>query len=84
MSFFTDFLNNAAIEESRKKIVCNLVFGQGIKIVGSYNIEIMSDNEIVLKINKERIKIDGNSLSVVSMAKGEMDVIGNVNGVMRL
>lgn len=84
MSFFTDFLNNAAIEESRKKIVCNLVFGQSIKIVGSYKIEIMSDNEIVLKINKERIKIDGNSLCVVSMAKGEMDVIGNVNGVMRL
>ena len=84
MSFFTDFFNNAVLEESRKKIICNLVFGQSIKIIGNYKIETLSESEIVLKVNKERVKIEGTMLSVVSIAKGEIDVVGNVNGVMRL
>ena len=84
MSFFTDFFNNAVIEESRKRIVCNLVLGQSIKIIGNYKVEVLDASEIILKVNKERIKIDGDMLSVVSMAKGEIDVVGNVNGVVKL
>ena len=72
------------IEESRKRIVCNLVLGQSIKIIGNYKVEVLDASEIILKVNKERIKIDGDMLSVVSMAKGEIDVVGNVNGVVKL
>lgn len=84
MSFFTEFFNNTVIAESKKEINCHVIFGKSVKLICNYKIDVLSRDEIILKVNKERIRIGGDNLSVVSMAKGEIDVSGNVSGVERL
>ena len=84
MSFFTEIFKNASIEEVSKNIICSLVVGQSVKIIANYKLDNISNDEIVLKINKERIKVFGTNLTVVSMSKGEIDVEGNVDGVLKI
>lgn len=84
MSFFNDFLDSIAVDDVAGKISIWLVVGLGVKIVANLKIEIMQEDEIVLKCKKERIKVIGNGLSIVSVAKGEIEISGNVCGVVKI
>ena len=84
MSFFHKFFENVLIEDEEKKIFCSLIFGEKIKIVANAKIDAMNEDEIVLKIKKDKIKIIGSNLIISSMAKGEFEIEGNVFGVVKL
>lgn len=84
MSFFSDFFNNVMIENEKNKIYCSLIFGNKLSIIGNVKIDMMSEDEIVLKVKKGKIKIIGSNLIISSMAKGQFEIEGNVTGVMRL
>ena len=84
MSFFYDFLDLMSIDDLTDKICCNIVFDEGIKIVANFKIEELTENEIVLKIKKTRIKILGRELTVLTYAKGEIEIKGKIDGVVKI
>lgn len=84
MSFFSDFFDSVKLEDEKNKIYCSLVFGQKITLIGCVKIDTMSEDEIIFKIKKERIKVIGSNLIISSMTKGEFEIEGNVVGVHRL
>lgn len=84
MSFFYDFLDLISIDDLTDKICCNIVFGEGVKVVANFKIEDLKENEIVLKIKKTRIKIFGKELTVLTYAKGEIEIKGKIDGVVKV
>lgn len=84
MSFFNDFLDTITLDDQVNKVSCNIVFGRDVKIIANFKIEKMSENEIILKCKKDVVKIIGTGLTAVMIAKGEMEIEGNVTGVMQL
>ena len=84
MSFFNDFLDSISIDDVAGKISIWLVIGAGVQIVANFKIELMQDEEIVLKCKKERIRVIGKELTIVAVAKGEIEIAGNVSGVVRV
>ena len=84
MSFFNDFIKSIEIDDMGNKIYCSIVFDCGIKITANFKIETLQENEIVLKCKKTRIKVLGENLSIASFSKGEIEISGNVNGVIKL
>ncbi len=84
MSFFSDFFDSVKIEDEKNKIYCSIIFGKKLTIIGGARIDSMSQEEIILKVKKERIKIIGSNLIISSMAKGEFEIEGNVVGVVKL
>ena len=84
MSFFSDFFDSVKLEDEKNKIYCSMIFGKKITIIGSAKIDSMSQDEIVLRVKKEKIKITGTNLIISSMAKGEFEIEGNVVGVVKL
>lgn len=83
MSFFNDFINSIAVDDIQNKILANVVFGVGIKLSGNFKLEQMEENEIVLKLKKEKFKVIGSGLEIATVAKGEIEIIGNVCGVIK-
>ena len=84
MSFFSDFFDNVMIENEKNKIYCSLVFGQKASIIGGAKIDTMNQDEIIIKIKKEKIKIIGSNLTISSMSKGEFEIEGCVDGVLKV
>ena len=84
MSFFYDFLESFSIDDIGDKICCDLIFGQALKILGNFKIDDLGENEIVLKVKKTKIKIFGSNLKIVTFAKGEVEIAGNIDGVVKL
>ena len=84
MSFFSDFLESVAIDDVSDKMVCNIVFGSAIKVNCNFKLEQMNEDEIVLKCKKDRFKIIGTGLKIITIAKGEIEVIGNICGVQKI
>ena len=84
MSFFNDFLNEFGLEDETNQIQCMLVFNRCVKIMCNYKIEYMDSSEIVIKCKKEKVKIMGEQLTIKSIAKGEIEVIGKICGVTKL
>lgn len=84
MSFFNDFLNSVSVDDVKNKICCDLIFGVSIRILGAFKIDTLSEDEILLSFGKSQIKIIGQELKIASLAKGELEILGNVNGVVKL
>lgn len=84
MSFFYDFLESFSIDDIGDKICCDLIFGQALKLLANFKIEEIGENEIILKCKKIRIKISGANLKIVTLAKGELEVTGIIDGVVKL
>lgn len=84
MSFFNDFLDTISIQDQENNVSCNVVFGRNVRIIAKFKIEKMSEDEIVLKCKKDIIKIIGTGLTAVMIAKGEIEIEGNVTGVIKL
>lgn len=84
MSFFNDFIDSISIDDIENRICCNLVFDCGVKVSANFKIENLQENEIILKCKKNRIRIIGRNLKIVTLAKGELEVAGNIDGVVRI
>jgi len=84
MSFFNDFLQSVSVDDVQNKICCDLIFGVSVRILGAFKIDNLGEDEILLGFGKSQIKIIGQELKIVSLAKGELEVAGNVNGVVKL
>lgn len=84
MSFFNDFLDTISIDDRINKVSCNVVFGLNVKIIADFKIVKMAEDEIILKCKKELFKVVGSGLSAVMIAKGEIEIEGNVTGVMKV
>lgn len=84
MSFFYDFINSLSIDDLGNKVCSSLVFDCGVRISANFKIETLQEDEIVLKCKKNRIKVIGKNLKVVSLAKGEIEIAGNVDGVVKI
>lgn len=84
MSFFNDFLDTISLDDQLNRVSCNVVFGQNLKIIADFKIEKMNEDEIILKCKKDRIKVIGTGLVAVMIAKGELEIEGNVTGVVKL
>ena len=84
MSFFYDFVDALSIEDLTGEVCCNLVFGRAVKILANFKIEDLNECEIVLKCKKFKIKIIGENLKISTIAKGEIEVAGNVVGVVKI
>lgn len=84
MSFFYEFLDSIKIDELGDKVNCSIIFNHGVKILADFKIESLHKDEVVLKCKKSKIKIMGSDLEVVTIAKGEIEISGNVNGVVKV
>lgn len=84
MSFFNDFFESISLDENENNIKCNVVFGVGVRVFGLHKIESMDEMEIVLKNKKTRLRIYGNELTISSLARGEVEISGFVQGVQML
>ena len=84
MSFFNDFLESFSIEDFGDKIYCDFIFGEAVKVLANFKVENLSENEIILKCRKTRIKIFGKELKIMSLAKGELEVSVNFDGVVKI
>ena len=84
MSFFNVFLDSVSIDDVKNKICINLILGEAVRVLAEHKIELMSDEEIVLKCGKIRIKIFGSGLEIVTLAKGEVEITGNVCGACKV
>ena len=84
MSFFNDFFESVKLDDIKKEVCCNITFGKRISISGNFKIDTMSESEVILKINKVYYKILGNELSIISISKGEIEVGGDILGVLKL
>ena len=58
--------------------------GYGVKISANFKVESLEENEIILKCKKERIKVFGKNLKVLTLSKGEIEISGKVDGVLKL
>ncbi len=83
MSFFNDFINAISIDDLTDKVACSLIFDYGIKINADFKIEDLQENEIILKYKKRKIKIMGKGLRIISLSKGELEIQGKVEGVVK-
>lgn len=83
MSFFSEILDGVNINNVKNEVNCELIFGVKIKITGNLKIDNMDNKEIILKNKKTIIKILGENLSIYSLAKGEVEIEGNVLGVIK-
>ena len=83
MSFFNDFFEKSEVENAKKIVYCDLVFGEKISLIGDLKVDNMASDEIVFKNKKNRFKITGRNLSIYSMSKGEFRIEGDVCGVVR-
>ena len=83
MSFFSDFLESTDISDAKNEVSCEIVFGKYLHIVGKLKIDNMTSCEIILRNKRDLIKIIGKDLIVSSVAKGEIEVQGQVDGVFR-
>ena len=57
---------------------------KNLEILGNFKIDDLGENEIVLKVKKTKIKIFGSNLKIVTFAKGEVEIAGNIDGVVKL
>lgn len=83
MSFFSEILDLSIADSIKDEIAVELVMGTSVRIIGKLKIDNMTSDEIVLKNKKNKVKIFGTNLNICSMAKGEMEIEGNVSGVVR-
>lgn len=84
MSFFCEFLKLLSIDDLTDKVCCDVVLGYGVKISANFKVESLEENEIILKCKKERIKVFGKNLKVLTLSKGEIEISGKVDGVLKL
>ena len=68
--------------ENKNKIYCDLILGSAIKVLADFKIDDLSENEVVLRCKKYKLKIYGSCLKIVTLAKGEIEIVGNVDGVI--
>ena len=84
MSFFYDFLDSIGVEDLKNKISCTLIIGSAVKIISDIKIENLQDDEIVLECKKTKLKILGEGLKILNLSKGEIEITGNVYGVVKI
>lgn len=84
MSFFCEFFKMLSIDDLNDKICCDIVFDYGARILANLKIENLSENEIILKCKKTKIKIIGSDLKILSFSKGEIEISGKVDGVVKV
>lgn len=85
MSFFNEFIDSFSFEDiSENKISVCVVFGLGVKIVGNLKIDEMNEDKIVLARKKDKIAVVGTGLEITTLAKGEIEINGNVIGVSKI
>ena len=84
MSFFCDFFKMLSIDDLTDKVCCDIVLGFGVRILANFKIETLTEDEIVLKCRKNRIKIIGSELKILSLSKGEIEISGKVDGVVKI
>ena len=83
MSFFNDFLKNVEIDDVKNEIIVSAVVGNKLMILGNMKVIELNENEIVLSDKKYIYKIIGKGLILSSMAKGELNIKGDVSGFLR-
>ena len=81
MSFFNDFLESFKSDDSAGKTIVSMIVGVGIMVVGKIKIMNLDDENIVIKSNKDVLKINGEKLKIKSLAKGEIVVSGNITEI---
>jgi hypothetical protein len=81
MSFFCDFLHELSVDDVSNKIVISVIMGVGVGIVGKMKINNLAENEIIVEANKKKIDIVGENLTIKSIAKGEIFVLGNITKI---
>ena len=83
MSFFNDFLKNVEIDDVKNEIIVSAVVGNKLMILGNMKVLELNENEIVFSDKKYIYKIIGKGLILSSMAKGELNIKGDVSGFLR-
>ena len=81
MSFFYDFLKYFNISDLDGKIAVTSLIGYGVMVVGNLKLTEITDEYIFLSSKKEKLKIFGENLKIISIAKGEIVVSGNVKKI---
>ena len=84
MSFFNDFLDSINVDDFGNKVCCSLVFDYGVRVNANFKIESLLKDEVILKCKKVKIKVFGKDLEVVSIASGEIEICGKIDGVIKL
>lgn len=80
MSFFNEFYSSFCFDDDNR-LLCNFVYGAGVRISGKFKVDEMNENRIVLKYKKDKVEISGTGMIISSLARGEIEVVGNVIGV---
>ena len=83
MSFFYDFLKSVELNDIANEIIISAVLGTGVMILGNIKVLELNENEIVFSDKKNEYKIVGKNLILNSIAKGELNVKGDVLGFFR-
>ena len=73
-----------SIDDLTDKGCCDIVLGFGVRILANFKIETLTEDEVVLKCRKNRIKIIGSELKILSLSKGEIEISGKVDGVVKI
>jgi len=83
MSFFNDFFREIGVMQESEKLSVTLVFGKGAYVFGDYKILALTESEIVVLVKKKAYKIFGQNLKIKTMSKGELVIVGRVDGAMK-
>lgn len=78
MSFFNDILNIFEIDKEAKILSINFILNKGLAIYGSFKIITINEDMIIVKTARDRVEIEGENLTIKTMAKGELIVCGKI------
>ena len=78
MSFFYDVLKEFEVEDFSQCTSINYIENKGAVVVGNFKILTLNDSLICLKSQKNLIQIEGENLSLKTISKGEIVVVGKI------
>lgn len=78
MSFFNEVFDEICEVDDTKSLKLSYVENKGIIAVGKIKILTLNEDLIVLKNQKNLVTIEGESLMIKTVSKGEIAILGKV------
>lgn len=81
MSFFCELFDCFKIDDMSKYLSISMILGVGLVIVGNFKIVRLEEENIIIDSKNKEVSIEGKSLSIKSVSKGELIINGNVTKI---
>lgn len=78
MSFFYDYLKYFNLSSLSDKTTITVIVNSGVVVTGNFKISEILDDYIYLSSKKDKVKVYGENLKIMSIAKGEIVISGKV------